>query len=447
MIYNDTRYADPYFGMPISSWTSPGDHAEFSIYQTNTGYVFHLQDNGAPDANIEGTGPGGASTYLSNEWSGDIVDFGRQVTYSLRARICEASGGYGFVGAGFEIQYNNPTLGGYVDGEKSVLVYMGVQLTGGYSESKPLNYFSYNTSESSITAIDQCTLGGDDYLPRQTDYGDLHTLTYNLNAYVAKVVCDFQAAGLATDGMKDLSNWKLTGMYLGPEVFDSNCRLGIDVADINVERDSNATFTMNDYIKNLATYSSGPVAVGITSYPISYAVTNITTNEAGIKLGKTYDGPVNYLKSEYGDNSGHNLAIGAQQADCWIYTGDGDDAIVALSGDNVIDAGRGSNWLVGGSGNDVFFETASPGQATWNTIVNFHPGDMVTIWDFHTGGSMDWHDGMGARDYEGLTLVALNSNGIGCSVTLAGLTNVDLKHIKYTTGNTGGHDYIQIINC
>ena len=62
----------------------------------------------------------------------------------------------------------------------------------------------------------------------------------------------------------------------------------------------------------------------------------------------------------------------------------GDDALQVTSGSNVVDGGAGSNFLVGATGADggydtFFVDACNAGQATWDTLVNFHVGDAVTL--------------------------------------------------------------------
>ena len=54
-----------------------------------------------------------------------------------------------------------------------------------------------------------------------------------------------------------------------------------------------------------------------------------------------------------------------------------------MSGSNVLEGGSSSNWLVGASGadggNDTFFVDNRGGQCTWDTLLNFHTGDSLTL--------------------------------------------------------------------
>src|SRR4051794_38061242 len=70
----------------------------------------------------------------------------------------------------------------------------------------------------------------------------------------------------------------------------------------------------------------------------------------------------------------------------------GSSAVQLLSGQNVVDAGHGSNFLLGGTGTDVFFLDARQPVETWDTIVGFHSGDIATLWGFKVGVSQSWWD-------------------------------------------------------
>ena len=166
--------------------------------------------------------------------------------------------------------------------------------------------------------------------------------------------------------------------------------------------------------------------------------------------GAAYTGPVGGLQHELLLITPDNLAITAAVPNSFIHTGSGTDAIdvSAIGGNNVLDGGTGSNFLVGGKGLDTFFVDArGASSATWSTVSGFHSGDAATLWgitprDF----ALSWVDGQGAVGSKGLTLHASGAGKPDASLTLAGFTTADLSNGKLATvfGNNGGGDYLYI---
>ena len=117
-----------------------------------------------------------------------------------------------------------------------------------------------------------------------------------------------------------------------------------------------------------------------------------------------------------------------------------------------MDGGAGSNFLVGGNGNDggtdTFFIDGRGGGVTWSTIVNFHHGDQLTLWGFVPNQStQQWVDQDGVTGYLGLTLhseLGGAGTGVDASATLAGLNIGDLQKLTITTGTVGGNDYMLV---
>ena len=66
-------------------------------------------------------------------------------------------------------------------------------------------------------------------------------------------------------------------------------------------------------------------------------------------------GPVDYLQSQFIYDGTDPLAIAAQTPNIFIKNVAGSAAVQLLSGQNVVDAGHGSNFLISGTGQDVFY--------------------------------------------------------------------------------------------
>jgi Ca2+-binding RTX toxin-like protein len=134
----------------------------------------------------------------------------------------------------------------------------------------------------------------------------------------------------------------------------------------------------------------------------------------------------------------------------FLHGGSAAEALVAKSGSNVLEGGSGSNWLVGASGadggTDTFFVDNRAGQATWDTVLNFHAGDSLTLWGFNANsGNLKWVGAQGAVGYQGETLQASLGNGTAANalVTFAGLP-ANGAQFTTGTGTVSGIDYLSI---
>jgi len=141
--------------------------------------------------------------------------------------------------------------------------------------------------------------------------------------------------------------------------------------------------------------------------------------------------------------------IVAHTPDAFIKSFSGFGAIQVLGGRNVVDAGPGSNFIVGGTGDDTFFLDGTHGAVTWDTIQGFHPGDMMTLFGFHADtSSFVWAGGEGAAGYTGRTIHAdlAGTGGVTASLTFAGTTAADTDRYVISTGTVGGVDYLGVTN-
>jgi phospholipase/lecithinase/hemolysin len=164
----------------------------------------------------------------------------------------------------------------------------------------------------------------------------------------------------------------------------------------------------------------------------SLLVEDTTTGQSTAVSGQPYSGPVGDLQNQYVNLTTDNLAIVATTPNWFISGGSGSDAITVSSGTNVLDTGSASGFLIGGSGADTFFlDDRAPAADFWSTVVNFHAGDVVTIWGVTAGAfSASWADGQGAQGYTGLTLHVTGAGQPTASLTLAGLTSASLANGK-----------------
>jgi Ca2+-binding RTX toxin-like protein len=193
----------------------------------------------------------------------------------------------------------------------------------------------------------------------------------------------------------------------------------------------------------------------IASTPASAPAASISFSAnglSGVAAATPYSGPVAALTSQYIWPSAEGVAISTGAPNVFLKGGPSDDALQVTSGSNVLDGGAGSNFLVGASGadggTDTFFLDGRGSGVTWSTIVDFHPGDELTVWGFvPSQSSQQWVDSDGVAGYQGLTLhseLGGAGTGLNASATLAGLSMSDFQKLSITTGIVGGNDYMLI---
>ena len=175
--------------------------------------------------------------------------------------------------------------------------------------------------------------------------------------------------------------------------------------------------------------------------------TNWTAVE-GIPLAgdNAFTGGASYLDRDLVDLSPTNLSIFATAPNVFIATGGGNDALVALSGHNILSGGGGSNVLEGGNGVDTFFVTAD-GTPTWDEIINFHPGDDITFWGIVPdagNATLQWQANEGLPNYPGATLVLTNASGNSAALTIAGYSVGQAEALGVQFGTAGAGPYMHL---
>ena len=192
------------------------------------------------------------------------------------------------------------------------------------------------------------------------------------------------------------------------------------------------------------TGAASPLAVTISDP--RFAVVNTATSASVLLHGADYAGPVGHLQAAYKYTGADSSVISALVGNVFIHAGAGENAAAAKDGNNVLAGGDGSSWLVGASGadggTDTFFLSAQGGQPSWNTLLNFHIGDMLTLWDFNSAsGSTRSVGNQGANGAKGETISVDFGHGSGASmlVTFAGLSST--AQFTSTTGSTGGLNF------
>jgi Ca2+-binding RTX toxin-like protein len=163
-----------------------------------------------------------------------------------------------------------------------------------------------------------------------------------------------------------------------------------------------------------------------------------TTTSTPVEINETpYSGPVAGLQWEFIDPTTDNLNVTANVPNVFIHTGSGEDAINVsqANGNNVLDGSTGSNFLVGGTGDDTFFvDDRGPSADIWSTVSNFHAGDSATIFGItQSGFNTSWVNGQGATGFTGLTLHVTAAGHPTASLTLAGFSTADMSDGRIST--------------
>jgi hypothetical protein len=200
------------------------------------------------------------------------------------------------------------------------------------------------------------------------------------------------------------------------------------------------------------TLSEHPGGGGPNPNNNAYACFDATTGQSTSATGVPYTGPASGITSEFILATPDNINVAALVPNAFIELdgGKGEDAInvSVKNGNNTLDATGGSNFLVGGTGNDTFFlDDLDSTTPIWSTLVNFHAGDNATIWGVTPADfSIAWVAGEGAPAYSGLTAQITAVGKPAEYLTLAGLTPADLSSGKLDVqfGKAGGTSYMEI---
>ena len=202
---------------------------------------------------------------------------------------------------------------------------------------------------------------------------------------------------------------------------------------------------------------SSPAGTMVTSDPSTFTVkaprfnfADQVTGTNGTLEGSDYLGPVSYLTSQLISTSNENSIFGSTVPNVFLHSGSGDDALNVTEGSNVLDGGAGSNFLTGSdghdSGHDTFYIDGRNVAKTWDTLVNFHKGDIVDLFGYDpVRGRFAWADDMGAMGYRGATLQADLGDGQGVS-SLVTFAMLPLASTKFSSslGKIEGLPYLEI---
>lgn len=251
MTTNDPVTHDPRFGSALYAFTTPLSH--LWIYQdpASGDFVYDLYQQDGYQRN-----GGGTNLYLSANAVEANATFDHRIDYLLDARMSAARATYdtaqakqaatviGFAASEFGVLFHDPMT------NKNTFVFMGIPISSSRAHD-PSDRVCLG--EGHHTLIYGRVLRGDPRLPFAPDSGPLHHLSYNLNDYL----CDMASKPFPCadgelslpDSARDMSNWRLTGMFIGLESSiqdlrsrstnvrsQGSLRVGLDVANVKVLR-------------------------------------------------------------------------------------------------------------------------------------------------------------------------------------------------------------------
>jgi hypothetical protein len=240
----------------------------------------------------------------------------------------------------------------------------------------------------------------------------------------------------------------LEGLTFQPVAGTSSASLALTITDGNEVANASTTIT------------GTAVTVAPPSPPVNaggnFTINDETTGTQTFSNGDPYSGPVVGLMHQLILSGTDNLDIAATVPNSFIHSGSGNDAInvSAVNGNNVLDGSTGSNFLVGGTGDDTFFvDDRGPPADVYSTLVNFHSGDNATIFGVDpTSFKLNTLDGQGAAGFTGLDFGFSATGHANANLVLTGFSKADLTNgtlsVSYgTTASTPtvpGSDYMNI---
>jgi hypothetical protein len=161
-----------------------------------------------------------------------------------------------------------------------------------------------------------------------------------------------------------------------------------------------------------------------------FMVSNATTGASTQIAGTTYASAFSGITQSFIQVTPESLNIVSQSPNSFIVTGAGNDVIDVsqTNGNNIIDIGGGSNFLIGGSGFDSFFvDDRNLTAYAWSTVFNFHAGDNLTIWGISPADfALTWMNDHGAPGATGLTGVFSAAGTPAATITLSRCTTADV---------------------
>ena len=184
-----------------------------------------------------------------------------------------------------------------------------------------------------------------------------------------------------------------------------------------------------------------PPIVGTTTTPPSvlsttdnFQVIDEANNTAFHTPGRPFTGTIAGVQNEYVNLNPTNLDVTAITPSAFIKTGDGNDTLASFFGRNVLDAGGGSNVMIGGVGKDTFLASVTDSS---NNVVdllkNFGVGDDAVIRGLSASDfSLNFNDTTGAFGKELQITATPNNGGPSATVAFAGYSTGDIASGRLT---------------
>lgn len=436
----------------LYSISSPDDSGRLSVFNDGGQFIYDMYKSVGPETAAASAAYGSPDLGLQTQpglLGGAPITMDHPVTLSIDARIREADVAYasgttdqpfsatnplGTAGMGVVVTFNSANL--------HITLFLQAELADSRFNTTPVAYQNTSSDGYTTTVIYHDVNASEAMLPYVT--GDTpEKIDWNINAMLEDALQGVPTLAANASQLDNLAGWDFSSTYVGLEMGGINAptiqgtaSLDLQLSNLNLTTDPTTEYSA-------ATAPNGGNALISSSYGDAPKIEFVdsTSGLSGVTYGEAYDGPVAGIKSEYLYDGSDAMSF-IIPADTYIVGGPGNDCIAATSGNNVIDGGGGSNWLTSGSGDDTFFVSGLSGQSTWDCILNFHPGDMATIWG--NISNIKWADDQGAPGYKGLTLFATGSQGQSVGMTFPGLTTADLAHFSVSSGQIGANAYLLI---
>ena len=201
--------------------------------------------------------------------------------------------------------------------------------------------------------------------------------------------------------------------------------------------DVHPTASVHNMAANIARAAVAPMQVYQADLPAN--TTSIHTASAAV--GTDLD-----IHGDYAAITPGDVALFSPSEGVFLHSGAGNDIMVVYSGRNVLSAAGGSNFLVGGTGDDTFLADATGGASSWNALLNFHAGDVFSVVGWTPGVSRaSWTDGNGTA-LTGATLhIDLTGQGTAyANATFIGVSAQTAAGFVTSTGTAGSNGYYAV---
>ncbi len=454
---------DAVYGDALYSWATPGATSAVSIYQNTKalggGDVYDLT-GGNTDAAPSSGATDEADMFLQSP-AATNANLAHPITLSLNAKLAQSLIQFATPALASQYATSGTVFGTFdigltinYDGAGGLPAYSGyVQIVPWTSDSAAAaDYYTapLNPGNASAQFISSLLLPGDPGLSLlSADAGaNPDTLSYTINKYVYQTLTEafsnFSPAEQAR--LLNMSNWTLGSVYVGPATNDAQTASANGTTAIVAKEAvglqlSNISVTSNETtLYNPATTAAA--GTGIDTNPQISFYDN-TIGSGGTADGSVYDGSIAGIADKYIYTGADSVSLTATAGENWEFGGgSGLTELTAISGDNIFVASTGSSYMVGGTGADTFDipDANLTGIGTWDSIENFHTGDVVSLAGVGgSGWSYSWYAGLSVDGNSGLTLLATSTTtpGLHELVTLAGLSISDLSSLQIAPDISG----------